>query len=244
MENVDIEKPKNYRIYLITNVVNGKQYAGKTSLSAEHRFGQHKYEARTKINRYLCKAIRKYGEESFRVETLCDGLTRGQANEEEKRVIRERKLTDSVFGYNLTAGGDGVIPNEATVEKMKANSGMKRWDVPDEELVRLYEEGVSTSQLAEKYSCSLATIRRHLKNSSARMRTKSDSGKIVLKNLTEHWNLKHPENTSEILRLYQEGWTLQRLGDKFGLSLTSIYRRLCKAGIERRPHGKPKGWPR
>lgn len=84
-------------IYIITNKTNGKQYVGKTSKSLEQRWYQHCKNADYGINTHLCKAIRKYGKENFRIEFLCEGL-----DEEETFAIR--KINPA---YNMTKGGEG-----------------------------------------------------------------------------------------------------------------------------------------
>lgn len=53
-------------IYLITNLINGKQYVGQTIYTAEQRFKQH-----LRGDLYIDKAIRKYGVENFKLEVLC-----------------------------------------------------------------------------------------------------------------------------------------------------------------------------
>jgi group I intron endonuclease len=59
-------------IYVIKNLINGKEYVGKTFSTVEKRFKQHLIDSRKKRceNRPLYSAIRKYGEDNFEYESL------------------------------------------------------------------------------------------------------------------------------------------------------------------------------
>lgn len=93
-------------IYVITNLVNKKQYVGKTqSLTAEGRFRQHIGAAKSDSTMVIHKAMRKYGIENFIVEVL------DTANDAEELKLKEcewiSKLNTFGQGYNFTPGGDG-----------------------------------------------------------------------------------------------------------------------------------------
>ena len=98
-------------IYLITNMVNKKNYVGQTTKTVEERWKTHLSEVRQpRSERYsLYRAIRKYGEDSFCVEQLhkveSKTVEELQAclNELEILEIERHKSYDS--GYNLTKGG-------------------------------------------------------------------------------------------------------------------------------------------
>ena len=58
-------------IYKITNLINGKIYIGQTRFNVQRRFHQHLYEAKKgELNFPLYSAIRKYGEENFKIECI------------------------------------------------------------------------------------------------------------------------------------------------------------------------------
>ena len=48
--------------------------------------------------------------------------------------------------------------------------------------------------------------------------------------------------TEELHRLYQQGWSLQRLADKHGISKQAIHCRFRWAGLERRRRGTQRIW--
>lgn len=86
-------------IYKITNVVNGKFYIGKTTLTIEERFKTHFYKHKSGKT-HLYKAMRKYGFENFTIEPIETDVF--DLNEAETRLIAELKPH-----YNMTTGGDG-----------------------------------------------------------------------------------------------------------------------------------------
>lgn len=84
-------------IYLVTNLINGDRYIGKTSKTLEERWYYHCKTAEYGSDTYFHKAIRKYGSENFKVEFLCDGL-----DDEEIKAISIHQPE-----YNMTSGGGG-----------------------------------------------------------------------------------------------------------------------------------------
>jgi group I intron endonuclease len=98
-----------YSIYLITNLVNGKQYVGYTEKTPFKRFAQHCKDAYDGSMTVFHKALRKYSPEKFSVECLYQTYDKHHALEEmEEHFIREcnTHFTEGV-GYNMTFGGTG-----------------------------------------------------------------------------------------------------------------------------------------
>lgn len=235
-----MEDEKKYCVYLITNMLDGKQYAGKTKLTVKGRFNQHKSEARKGNERYICRAIRKHGESNFKVCCIREKLTLKEANREEKFLIKILNLANDSFGYNLTLGGDGVIPNEATVEKMKRNSGMRRWDLPDEEMSRLYKSGMSAIEIGKKFNCGHTAVRRHLRWMGVEIRTVKEWRNVKTPEERSEFCLKRRHLDNHILsRLYSEGWTQQQIANQFNVALTTVFRRIAKTNLPKRPNAAP-----
>jgi group I intron endonuclease len=114
----------NYIVYCYTNLINGKQYVGMTSMGLEERAG-------TNGTRYrncpqFWEAINQYGWSNFASKVLAYDLTHSQACEMEHYYIEH--LNSSVpNGYNLTSGGDkGFNIHDSTKQRIsKSNKGNK-----------------------------------------------------------------------------------------------------------------------
>lgn len=92
-------------IYMITNLINGKRYVGKTQRGYLFRFEEHCNSTKYGFNTYIGNAINKYGRENFKVELL------KQVEDDtweywEKFYISEYKTLWTQNGYNITDGGD------------------------------------------------------------------------------------------------------------------------------------------
>ena len=99
-----------YSIYKATNVVNGKSYIGFTK-NITQRFKAHLRSANNGSNHAFHRAIRKYGFDSFIVETIFQGTDRSSILDwAEQHFIKEYN-THSLYGhgYNMTYGGEGRV---------------------------------------------------------------------------------------------------------------------------------------
>lgn len=101
-------------IYIIINLVNGKEYVGITKNGYLNRFKEHiKTSKKDKCKRgsyILYKAMRKHGVENFKVELLeqVDTFQEAKIKEQEYiSIFRSYYKDDFSWGYNMTKGGDG-----------------------------------------------------------------------------------------------------------------------------------------
>jgi hypothetical protein len=87
-------------IYLITNLINNKQYVGQTVYTKEKRWYGH-------LRGTLCvdRAIQKYGAENFKLETLEEVKSEDDLDQREQYWIAELD-TMVPSGYNITPGGN------------------------------------------------------------------------------------------------------------------------------------------
>jgi len=91
-------------VYLATNTANGKRYIGYATKTLRRRKSIHICASRERIPcMYISRAIKRYGAESFRFETLKDGLSKEEAESLEIELIAKLKPE-----YNLTSGGKGT----------------------------------------------------------------------------------------------------------------------------------------
>ena len=108
-------------IYVITNVVNGKQYVGQTKQSVVRRWRLHVRSTLNGSTYVLHCAIRKYGAEEFIVKQIDSAESLAKLNEKEALHILQLK-TLAPSGYNLTTGGDSFKFSEETCRKISDSS--------------------------------------------------------------------------------------------------------------------------
>ena len=108
----------DYCVYKHT-APNGKCYIGITSKKPEHRWnhGRAYYQ-----NKYFTHAIQKYGWDNFQHEVLFTGLSKQEACNLERQLIKQYKSNDLQNGYNLSAGGEN--PSEGSHRSEEINRKM------------------------------------------------------------------------------------------------------------------------
>lgn len=140
-------------IYCITNLINGKQYVGKTTTTIEQRFKEHCRGSKKQYkNRPLYDAFNKYGIENFKIECL--------EEIEDESILSDREIywinelgTYGKGGYNATKGGDGS----------------SIYDPKD--FVYLYNLGYSINKIAQEIGCDRETASRILKAHGVEIRS-------------------------------------------------------------------------
>jgi group I intron endonuclease len=107
-------------IYLITNLINGKLYVGQTVYTVELRFSKHVRTANLGSELALCRAIRKYGAENFKIETI---EVTFETELDNREIFWIKELNSLCFGgglgYNMTTGGHGVRGRIQSEEEKK-----------------------------------------------------------------------------------------------------------------------------
>ncbi len=111
-----------YVIYKATNKINRKSYIGFDS-NWPARMRQHKHHANKNTGHYFHNSLIKHGFENFYWEVLYES--------DDKKFVRDAEIfyinffqTFGPRGYNLTAGGDGLVGlkhKDETKEKISKN---------------------------------------------------------------------------------------------------------------------------
>lgn len=126
-------------IYKITNIVNQKQYIGQTKTSLKERMRKHYSDARCEPNvTGIDAAIKKYGEDNFQVEILCE-CPNEQLDDLEKFYIAKYNTFNSPFGYNLTSGGQ--------------DGQGRSLNLDEEEVIRVYHNLKQVTKTAKYFHC-------------------------------------------------------------------------------------------
>lgn len=223
METVETEELRKYCVYLITNLVNGKQYCGKTGSTVSVRWNEHKRHSKGKEDTAFIRAIRKYGEGSFRVCTLREGLTKEQANKEERLTIKTLNLLCKQFGYNMTEGGDGPA---------------RYVHLPIKEIAKRYQKGESADNMAKQYGCDPKTVLRQLRTEGIKIRSAREGIKLSSSKMSQNsFNRRHDVSSHLLSKLYTEGWNSRQLAEQFNMDKSTVLERLRKFGVKRRIGG-------
>lgn len=92
-------------IYKITNLINNKIYIGKTERTIQQRWAEHKKKV-SQLDLPLYRAIKKYGVDSFSIESIeeCDNR---EIDQRENYWIKFYNSCEK--GYNCSLGGEGGI---------------------------------------------------------------------------------------------------------------------------------------
>lgn len=102
-------------IYLVVNVVNGKQYVGQSWNPLHRRWLNH---CTNKGCIRLYNAIHKYGRDKFTISLLTITHTQETADYWEAHFIRKFNTINS--GYNIREGGSRGKVSDSTKKKMSA----------------------------------------------------------------------------------------------------------------------------
>lgn len=92
-------------IYKITNIINSKIYIGQTSKSIEERWKGHKFH---KGCTALHNAIKKYGENNFKIDILCIELNKiygSQAEAARELNLYQANIFKVINGQRKSTGG-------------------------------------------------------------------------------------------------------------------------------------------
>ena len=125
---------RKWKIYKVTNNINGKVYIGKQSNNRENYYGS------GKLIKY---AIKKYGIENFTKEIICEVV--GDVLGSETEIYWIQKL-NGLDGYNLEIHGNGGEISERQ-KSMNSETVKKLWKDPNsifnspEYRKRLYDAG-------------------------------------------------------------------------------------------------------
>lgn len=151
-------------IYCITNIKNGMRYVGQ-SRNIEKRFGEHLRDD-IKLKTRLGEAIREYGPKNFAL-TILEECKIEELDEKERKWIKE--LNTFPKEYNMTAGGRDQI---CDLNKLRA--------IPTEEVVKLWEQGLTIKQIQQKIGRSCTnTIKNQLLEEGYKQEEIENRGKLA-----------------------------------------------------------------
>lgn len=146
-------------IYIITNMVNGKEYIGITSMGYLTRFKSH-ISTSKKLNdrrsRYvLYNAMRKHGINNFKVELLEQVDTYEEAKIKEKEYINKFNTyykNNLSWGYNMTLGGDGIGTFRMTQKQKNKLRDISKKQFQNKEFLAKFKKIMQSDEVRQKIS--------------------------------------------------------------------------------------------
>lgn len=211
-------------IYLITNTLSGKYYIGQTRRSVHTRWIQHKSASvRRKSRSYIHSAIKKYGSENFKIETLCQCFSDQELDHAEKFLVWFMAANKSSFGYNLKEGGDSrARHSEATKSKI---SLVQKGRILTPEHRRKISQG----------SVGIKKTREHAANIS-----NGKKNKIYNQRGYANPHYRKDINTEELVIAYLDLKTFAAVGIKFNINPVLARNRII-ARASRQKKDRPEG---
>lgn len=143
----------NYCVYMHTNKINCKKYIGQTCMKPTKRWNSGKgYQGNT----YFWNAIQKYGWDCFDHKIIASNLTKEEADNFERLLIKKLDSTNPNKGYNLQDGGSHGQPSELSRENIR-RSAQKRnqneeWRKKQSESHIGLQTGVNNGMYGKKHS--------------------------------------------------------------------------------------------
>lgn len=164
-------------VYKVVNKLTGKMYVGKTMLSADRRWRQHCGKSSTCT--YLKNAIAKHGKNSFEFEVIDSAISPKELSV--KEMFHIQNLNTLVpNGYNLTAGGEGMIGFKHSLDtKLKMAEkkiGLKRPPY-SEEAIQKMRNGQIGRVFSEETKLKLSKALKGIKRSEETKKRMSDAAK-------------------------------------------------------------------
>ena len=140
-----MKNSNHYTVYCHTNKINGKRYVGITGRSVNVRWANGRGYVRC-VTFY--NAIKKYGWNNFNHEILHENISKKDAEQLEIKYIKDWKLTDREYGYNILPGGYIFNPTEEVI-KEKSEYLKKYYEERPEEKERLRLLGIKRFESEE-----------------------------------------------------------------------------------------------
>ena len=109
-----------------------------------------------------------------------------------------------------------------SIEDLERRKMPKKINLPVEEIISEYQSGLSTIQLGEKYGVSKSIINNRLRENGVKIRPPRNMKRVDLP-------------MEEIISYYQSGLSTIQLEEKYGVSHTTIGKKLRENGVKLRP---------
>lgn len=198
-------------VYHFIHLKSGKMYVGKTK-SFKTRIRMHLNATKYKKTYFHC-ALWSFGIDAFSCRIIQEFQRECDALNAEKYWISFWNCCDSKFGYNLTHGGEGVVPSEVTRMKMRVSRRNFLNRQTRDQKRQQYER--SSNSLRGKIPWNRPEIPyvktiKNLKLSQQKLGENNHCAKLTL------------DQVREIRVLLTQGWFMKELSEKYNVSYSAI----------------------
>jgi len=139
-------------IYKATNLINNKSYIGQTIRTIGTRKYQHIYDSNRNSSLIFHKAIRKYGEDNFKWEIICEAETQYELNKLERfHMLENNSLTP--LGYNAMLN----------INHSQKKSNGRSLDITELDLYVAISKSNSIREVSNYLGIAYTTTKRYLK---------------------------------------------------------------------------------
>ncbi len=204
--------------------IDNRRYIGITSQKPSDRWNNGKGYKR---NSYFWRAIRKYSWSNFEHVILFTDLSKKQACDKEKALIKLFNTQDQRFGFNISEGGE--LPKVTKETREKISRTATKYQIDNDLLTDLYiNKNLSMKEIAKYFGCSYSPIYNRLHK----------LGIVKSKNLKKQQikekRTKFNISQNDFYHIYIElNYTKQEAANYFGCSASTILNVARKYGIKK-----------
>lgn len=240
-----------YKVYLLTNTINGKIYVGQTCMELEDRMGRAGYGYSNST--YLFSAIKKYGYKNFKYELLAKCLDQSTVDYLEDYYIEQYNSRKNSIGYNLKSGGSAGKHSKETKIKIANTMKNKIWSqaaIEARAAAGRRRKGIKKGPKSEKIKEQVAQsmVNWHANNKHP-MLGKVHSDETKAKMSIANSGRKHDpgsvkarskklemseERQKQICDMYESGDTVDSICKAIGTNTSGVYRVLFRHNVPKK----------
>lgn len=176
-------------IYKITCAINKKIYIGLTTASLHKRLLAHYQRAFKGETFFLCRAIRKYGKESFIAEQIDQADSLKELNEKEIFWIKFYDSINPKIGYNEKEGGGSAPLTNKIKEKIRNSQLGRKASIETRQKMSRNRKGKKKA-LTENYKKAWTEERKKQNSEMVRKEKNAMYGLSMLQRIQNKWGIE------------------------------------------------------